>query len=63
VYRTIVKILHHIKVLKNKRELRNQLIGSLKHLKRNAPEVKSAYEVKSVPEDKALLKMDDVIRS
>jgi hypothetical protein len=57
VYRTIVKNLHHIKVLKNKRELRNQEKEALKHLKRSAPEVKSA------PEDKALLKMDDVIRS
>ena len=35
---------------KNKRELRNQQKGSLKRLKRSAPEVKSA------PEDKVLLK-------
>jgi hypothetical protein len=51
VYRTIVKNLHHIWILKNKRELRNQQSGSLKRLKRNAPEDKSA------PEDKVLLKM------
>ena len=38
MYRTIVKNLHHIKVLKNKWELRNQGKEALKHLKRSAPE-------------------------
>jgi len=39
-----------IRFWKNKREQRNQQKGSLKRLKRTAPEVKSA------PEDKVLLK-------
>jgi len=51
VYRTIDKKFGIIiRFWKNKREQRNQQKGSLKRLKRTAPEVKSA------PEDKVFMK-------
>jgi len=45
VYRTIDKILYLYKVLEEQKRAKNQQKGSLKLLKKSAPEVQSAPEV------------------